>query len=55
MRVAVDRGYRLLKYHELYEYGVTHYDPKTGEGELFVQYIDTFLKLKSEASGMPNV
>jgi len=27
--------------------------PKTGEGGHFVQYIDTFLKLKAEASGYP--
>jgi hypothetical protein len=29
------------------------YDTKTGEGVYFVQYIDTFLKLKTEASGYP--
>ena len=35
----------------MYEYAVTHYDASTGEGGLFVEYIDTFLKLKAEASG----
>jgi hypothetical protein len=37
----------------VYEYAVTRYDPQTGEGGLFVQYINTFLKLKAEASGYP--
>ena len=40
--------------HEVYEYRVTQYDPQTGTGGLFVQYIDTFLKLKAEASGYPS-
>jgi hypothetical protein len=53
VRLAVERGYRVLKIHELYEYEVTQYDPKTGEGGHFVQYINTFLKLKAEASGYP--
>jgi hypothetical protein len=30
---------------------VTRYDPETREGGLFAGYIDTFLKLKAEASG----
>ena len=37
----------------MYEYQVTQHDPKTGEGILFVDYINTFLKLKAEASGYP--
>ena len=32
---------------------MTQYDPQTGTGGLFVQYINTFLKLKAEASGYP--
>jgi len=43
--------YRILEIHEVYEYAVTEYDVSTGEGGLFLEYIDTFLKLKSEASG----
>ena len=50
VRVAVKHG---LKSHECYEYEITKYDPKTGEGGHFVQYIDTFLKLKAETSGYP--
>jgi hypothetical protein len=53
VRVAVGNGYLILKIHELYEYEITQYHPKAGEGGHFVQYIDTFLKLKAEASGYP--
>jgi hypothetical protein len=52
VRVAVEHGYRVLKIDEFYEYEVTQYDPKTGGG-YFVRYINTFLKLKAEASGHP--
>jgi len=37
----------------VYEYQVTQYNLETGEGGLFVEYINTFLKLKAEASGYP--
>jgi hypothetical protein len=37
----------------VYEYRVTRYDPHTGEVDLFVDYINSFLKLKAEASGYP--
>ena len=53
IRFADEHGYNVLKIHEFYEYEITQYDPKTGEGGHFVRYIDTFLKLKAEASGYP--
>ena len=43
MRLAVAKGYKILGILEVYEYRVTRYDPETGEGGLFVDYIDTFL------------
>ena len=43
-----------MEIHEVYEYEVTQYDAATGEGGLFLEYIDTFLKLKAEASVYPN-
>jgi hypothetical protein len=52
--LAVAKGYRVLQIHEVYEYRVTRFDKDTGEGGLFVEYIDTFLKLKAEASGYPS-
>jgi len=50
----VEKGYKVLEIYEVYEYQVTQYNPETGEGGLFVDYINTFLKLKSEASGYPD-
>jgi len=49
--LSAERGYRILEIKNVYDYQVTQYDPKTGEGGLFVDYINTFLKLKAEASG----
>jgi len=54
VRLAVKRGYLVLKIHEFYENEVTQYQTKTGERRHFVKYIDTFLKLKAEASGYPS-
>ena len=52
--LAVQKGYVLVEVHEVYEYRVTQYDPQTGTGGLFVQYINTFLKLKAEACEYPS-
>jgi hypothetical protein len=54
VRLAVDKGYKILEIQEVYKYQVTMYDPATGEGVLFVDYINTFLKFKAEASGYPS-
>jgi len=51
VRLAVDKGYKILEILEVYEYEVTCYDPKTGNSGFFADYIDTFFKLKLEASG----
>jgi len=53
-RLAVDKGYKILEILEVYEYEVTCYDPATGNGGHFVDYIDNFFKLKQEASGYPS-
>jgi len=44
VRLAVN-GYKILEIQEVYQYEVTQYNPDTGEGSLFVEYINTFLKL----------
>jgi hypothetical protein len=54
VRMAVQKGYNVVEIYEIYEYEVTRYDPQTGQGGLFAEYIDTFLKLKAEASGYPD-
>ena len=46
----MQKWYRILEIHELFEYNVTRYDPETREGGLFAGYIYTFLKLKGEAN-----
>jgi hypothetical protein len=51
VRLTVQKGYTVVEIFEIYEYEVTRYDPQTVQGGLFVAYIDTFLKLKAEASG----
>jgi hypothetical protein len=53
LRLAVSKGYKILQVHEVYEYNITQYK-ESGEGGHFVQYIDTLLKLKAEASGYPS-
>jgi len=44
VRLAVQKGYRILEIHEVYEYKVSRYDLETQEGGLFTGYIDTFFK-----------
>ena len=53
VRLALEKGNRILEIQEIYEYRVTQYKPETGEGQFFVEY-NTFLKLKAEASGYPS-
>jgi len=50
----VQKGYEVIEIFEDYEYAVTQYEPQTGQGGLFVEYVDTFLKLNTEASGYPD-
>jgi hypothetical protein len=52
--LAVQVGYEVLEVHEVYEYQVTRYDPQTGDGGLFAQYNNAFLKLKAEATAYPH-
>jgi len=49
--MAVKKGYRILEIYEVYEYQVNQYSAETVEGGHFVDYINTFLKLKAESSG----
>jgi hypothetical protein len=51
---ALEQGYTLLKIYEVYHWPeTTQYDPTTGEGGLFAEYVNTFLKFKQQASGWP--
>jgi len=51
VRLAEEKGYRILEIYEVYEYQVTQYGPETGEGGNFVDYINNFLKLKAIPAG----
>ena len=51
---ALDRGYRLLDVCEIWYFPESsQYDRVSGEKGLFGGYMDTFLKIKQEASGFP--
>lgn len=54
VRKAVELGYVIKKIHEIWQYEITQYDKITGQGGLFVPYINAFLKIKQEASGFPS-
>ena len=47
VRLAVQISYEVTEIFEVYEYAITQYDPNTGQGGPFVEYVDTFLKLKN--------
>lgn len=54
LRLAVQKGYRVLKIYEAWHYEkMTCFDKSTGESGLFSGYIDTFIKLKTMYSGFP--
>ena len=51
---AEECGYKILRTYEVYHWtNSTRYDPTTRIGGLFASFIDTFLKMKQEASGWP--
>ncbi|KAL4229096.1 hypothetical protein ACF0H5_012135 [Mactra antiquata] len=55
IQTAIRLGYQIKKIYEVYHWEEsTQYDPKTGSGGLFANYINTFLKFKQEASGSPD-
>jgi hypothetical protein len=52
---ALEKGYTVSKIFEVYHWTeTTCYDPDTKKGGLFAEYINTFLKIKQEASGWPD-
>ena len=51
---AISKGYRMITLYEVYHYEESsQYDPVTKKGGLFTDYVNTFLKEKTEASGYP--
>lgn len=53
LRKAIQKRYKILELQEIWEYEVTQYDPKTKSGGLFTDYINNFIKIKTESSGWP--
>ena len=53
LKKAVGKGYEILKIYEIWQYKITQYNPITNERGPFVNYINTFLKIKQESSGWP--
>ena len=52
---ALKLGYKILKIHEIWHYNeVSHYVTISKQGGLFTPYVNTFLKIKQEASGFPD-
>jgi hypothetical protein len=54
VRLAVEKGYDVTEIFQVYKHEVTQFDRETGDSGLFVHYINTFLKLKADASGYPS-
>jgi len=52
--LAVQKGYQIVKLHELYQYpGTLQYDPETGKDGLLSAYVRCFMAMKIQASGWP--
>ena len=55
MNEAIKHNYRVEKIHEVWHFDQTEqYEKSSRQGGLFTSYVNTFLKLKTEASGVPN-
>ena len=52
LQKTVELGYEIKKIYEVYHWDqTTQYDPASKSGDLFAGYMNTFLKIKQEASG----
>jgi hypothetical protein len=54
LKKALVKGYGVQRINELWHfYETEQYDPEMKTGGLFTDYVNTFLKMKQEASGWP--
>jgi hypothetical protein len=52
LKMAIDKGYIVDTIYEIWHFDhVEQYDPRSKTGGIFTEYINTFLKMKQEASG----
>ena len=55
VKKAVEKGYEVVEIYEIWHFKeISRYDPETMTGGLFTDYVNTFLKIKQEASGWPD-
>ena len=55
VKKALQIGYQIVRIYEIWHFDhISQYDPNTKTGGLFTEYVNTFLKLKQEASGWPD-
>ena len=50
---AVEKGYQIIHIYEIWKYSVEAFNKTTGEKGLFTDMMDTFIKIKQEASNWP--
>ena len=52
---AKEMEYKILRIYEVYHWSETaQYDPASKSGGLFSNYMNMFLKIKQQASGLPS-
>jgi hypothetical protein len=55
VKLAVTHGYKVNKIYSVWHWEkFDQYDPISKTGGLFTDYVNMFLKIKQEASGLPN-
>ena len=55
LQKAVQKGYLILEIYEVYHFEHRSvYNKETKKGGIFTDYVNTFLKLKTESSGWPD-
>ena len=55
VKKAIEKGYKVIKLYEVWHFNnISQYDPQTQSGGIFTEYVNTFLKIKQEASGWPS-
>lgn len=55
LKRAIEKGYTVTEIYEVWHFeNISQYDPVTKTGGIFTNYVNTFLKVKQEASGWPD-
>ena len=55
VKKALSLGYKVMNIYEVWHFSeISQYDPSTKTGGVFTEYVNTFLKVKQEASGWPD-